>query len=224
MLCLVSQSWPTLCEPMDYSPPGSSVHADSPGNNTGDSCHALLQGIFPTQGSNPGLPHCRQIICLLSHQGSPIIFSVNKPLLLVRKTLLTVRLWALKRRVQFKVGQCLKQQPVGNNLYSWTSITVPGSLTTSTRPQIGMQEYWWWFGLITKSCPTLVTPWTSLLGFSVHVILQARRLEWVVISFSRESSQPRNLPNSNAGYLNPGILHCRQILYRLSSREDISTF
>ena len=43
---------------MDYSLPGSSVHEDSPGKNTGMGCHALLQGIFPTQGSNPGLPHC----------------------------------------------------------------------------------------------------------------------------------------------------------------------
>ena len=33
---------------------------DSPGENIGVGCHALLQGIFPTQGSNPGLPHCRQ--------------------------------------------------------------------------------------------------------------------------------------------------------------------
>ena len=33
-------------------------------------CHFLLQGIFPTQGSNPGLPHCRQMLYLLSHQGS----------------------------------------------------------------------------------------------------------------------------------------------------------
>ena len=42
------------------SQPGSSVHGDSPGKNTGVGCHALLQGIFPTQGSNPGLPHCRR--------------------------------------------------------------------------------------------------------------------------------------------------------------------
>ena len=48
--------------PMDYSPPGSSVHGDSPGKNTGVGCCTLLQGIFPTQGSNPGLPHCRQIL------------------------------------------------------------------------------------------------------------------------------------------------------------------
>ena len=53
---------------MNYSLPGSSVHGNSPGQNTGVCCHALLQGIFPTQGSNPGLPHCKQILCHLSHR------------------------------------------------------------------------------------------------------------------------------------------------------------
>ena len=61
----------TLWDPMNYSPPGSSVRGDSPGKNTGVGCHALLQGIFPTQGSNPGLLHCRQIPYYLSHRGSP---------------------------------------------------------------------------------------------------------------------------------------------------------
>ena len=73
MLCLVAQSCLTLCDPMDCHLPGSSVHGDSPGKNTGVGCHALLQGIFPTQGSNPGLPHCRWILYCLSHQGSPRI-------------------------------------------------------------------------------------------------------------------------------------------------------
>ena len=45
---------------MDCSPPGSSVHGDSLAKNTGVGCHALLQGIFPTQGSNPGLLYCRK--------------------------------------------------------------------------------------------------------------------------------------------------------------------
>ena len=45
----------------------------SPGQNTGVGCLSLLQGIFPTQGSNPGLPHCRQFLYLLSHKGSPRI-------------------------------------------------------------------------------------------------------------------------------------------------------
>ena len=51
----VTQSCPTLCDPIDYSPPGSFVHGDSPGKNTGVGCHALLQGIFPIQELNPWL-------------------------------------------------------------------------------------------------------------------------------------------------------------------------
>ena len=68
-LCLVTQSCPTLCNPMDYSPPGSSVHGDSPGKNTGVGCHALLKGNFSTQGSNLGLPHCKQVLYCLNHFG-----------------------------------------------------------------------------------------------------------------------------------------------------------
>ena len=41
-MCLVAQSCLTLCEPMDYSPPGSSVHGDFPSRNTGEGCHGLL--------------------------------------------------------------------------------------------------------------------------------------------------------------------------------------
>jgi len=55
---------------MDCSPPGFSIHGDSPGKNIGVGCYALLQGISPNQGSNPGLPHCRQILYHLSLQGS----------------------------------------------------------------------------------------------------------------------------------------------------------
>ena len=59
VLCLVAQWCLTLFDPMDHSTPGSSVHGDSPGKNTEVGSHSLLQGIFPTQESNPGLPHCR---------------------------------------------------------------------------------------------------------------------------------------------------------------------
>ena len=45
---------------------------NSPGQNTGVGSHSLLQGIFPTQWSNPGLPRCRWILYSLSHQGSPV--------------------------------------------------------------------------------------------------------------------------------------------------------
>ena len=60
------QQCPTLCNPMDYSLPGSSVHGDSPGKNTGVDWHSLLQRIFPTQGSNLVLLHYRRILYHLS--------------------------------------------------------------------------------------------------------------------------------------------------------------
>ena len=70
--CLVTQSCLTLCDPMDCSLPGSSVYRGSPGKNTGVGCNPLLQGIFPTQESNSGLPHCRQILYHLNHLGIPL--------------------------------------------------------------------------------------------------------------------------------------------------------
>ena len=56
MPCLITQSCLILCDPMDSSPPGSSVHGDSPGKNTGVGCHALLQGDLPNPGIQPRSP------------------------------------------------------------------------------------------------------------------------------------------------------------------------
>ena len=66
-MCLVAQSCPALCDSMDCSSSGSSVHGDSSCKSTAVGCHALLQGIFPTQDSHiavdslpsepPGKPH-----------------------------------------------------------------------------------------------------------------------------------------------------------------------
>ena len=80
----VSQSCPTLCDPMNRSTPGLPVHHQLPEftqtwfiesvmpSSHLILCHPLLllQRIFPTQGSNPGLPHCKQILYQLSHKGS----------------------------------------------------------------------------------------------------------------------------------------------------------
>ena len=60
----VAKSCLTLCDPIDCSLPGSSVHGDSLGKNTRVDCHFLLQRIFPNQGSNPGLPHCRWFLTI----------------------------------------------------------------------------------------------------------------------------------------------------------------
>ena len=87
VLCWVAQSYTALCDLVDCSSPGSSVHGDSPGKNTGVDCHGLLQGIFPMQGSNPGLPHCRRILHCLSHQGSPSHFIYWVDQLLFREAL-----------------------------------------------------------------------------------------------------------------------------------------
>ena len=57
---------------------------NSLGQNTGVSRLSLLQGIFPTQGSNPGLPHCRRILSQLSHKGSPTCSKVMFKILQVR--------------------------------------------------------------------------------------------------------------------------------------------
>ena len=79
----------TLCDPMDCGPPSRLLCPwDSPGKNTGVGCHALLQGIFPTQRMNPSLLHCRWILYHLSHQGSPLnrdTVSKNNQFLLGKK-------------------------------------------------------------------------------------------------------------------------------------------
>ena len=63
----VAQLCLTLCDPMDCSPWNCS------GQNIGMGSFSFLQGIFPTQGSNPGFLHCRRILYQLSHKGSPRI-------------------------------------------------------------------------------------------------------------------------------------------------------
>ena len=71
VFALVAQSCPTLCDPW------TAVHQGGllcpwvfPGKDTGMGCHFLLQGIFPTQGSNLGLLHCREILYWLGYKGS----------------------------------------------------------------------------------------------------------------------------------------------------------
>ena len=59
-----------LCDPRDGSPTRLLRPWDSPDKNTGVGCHFLLQGIYPTQGSNQGLLHCRGILYCLSHQAA----------------------------------------------------------------------------------------------------------------------------------------------------------
>ena len=78
---------------------------DFPGKNTGVGCHFLLQGIFLTQGSNPGLPPCRQTLYHLSHQGSPNIKADRHA---------CEAQWGLERAALIScMGRCLRW-PVGS--------------------------------------------------------------------------------------------------------------
>ena len=78
VLCLVTQSCPTLCDPTDCSPPGLLCPRDSPGKNTRVDCHFLLQGFFLIQGLNPGLLHSRQILYHLSYRAVPDYTTFSK--------------------------------------------------------------------------------------------------------------------------------------------------
>ena len=73
MKALVAQLCLTLCEPMDCSPPGSSIYGILQARILESVSIPFLQGTFSTQGSNPGLLYCRQILYCLSHPGKPIV-------------------------------------------------------------------------------------------------------------------------------------------------------
>ena len=82
VVSLLNPSWAHQCESESESgsvvsdslwPHGLYSPWNSPGQNTGVGNLSVLQGIFPTQGSNLGLLHCRQILYQLSHKGSPRI-------------------------------------------------------------------------------------------------------------------------------------------------------
>ena len=74
-LCVCAQLCPIFCDPIGCSLPGSSVHGDSPGKNTGVGCHFLLLGIFPTQGLNLCILHWQADSL---SQGPPFLIPVSK--------------------------------------------------------------------------------------------------------------------------------------------------
>ena len=74
VMCLGAQSSLNLCDPVDCNPPGSSVHGILQTRTLEWVAFPFLQGISPTQGSNPGLSLCRQILYHLSHHSMPVWF------------------------------------------------------------------------------------------------------------------------------------------------------
>ena len=95
---------------------------DSPGQNTGVGSFSLLQGIFPTHGSNPGLPHCRQILYQLSHRGSRGI----PPYIQTKSSWKTVLLfWQISSKPNGPFYQDINSTI---NCQAWTSITLTSGL------------------------------------------------------------------------------------------------
>ena len=98
-------------QPHGLQPTGLLHPGDSPGKNTGVGCHFLLQGILLTQGSNPGLLHCRQTLHHLSRQGSP----VNE----YERFLKVVHSWVIPKVSTENSNQsfnCYREQEMGLNM------------------------------------------------------------------------------------------------------------
>jgi len=119
-VCLAAQSCPTLCDPMGYSPPDSSLHGDSPGKNTGVGCHALLHGIFPTQGLNPHL------LCVLHWlAGSLLLAPPGKPELC---------LYSLSFSILFHNNSKVSR--------IWSSYLIAGTITVKIRRHLDYKVEW----------------------------------------------------------------------------------
>ena len=97
---LVAQSCPTLCDPMDCSPPGSWVHGILQARILEWVAISFLQGIFLAQGSSPGFLHCRQTLYLLSHQGSPMLTIISKIIDdFMSPSIVSLSIYKLKRNI-----------------------------------------------------------------------------------------------------------------------------
>ena len=118
-MCLVAQLCWTHYDPMDSSPPGSSVRGDSLGKNTGVGSLSLLKGIFPTQGLNPGLPHYSQILYCLSHREAPktnIIINYRRNIIVLFVIHVKTHLfppqsshcWSALTKLEMNSGPCIK--------------------------------------------------------------------------------------------------------------------
>ena len=153
---------------------------NSLGQNTGVGSLSLLQGIFPTQGLNPGFPHCRQILYQIRHQGSPRIlewvaypFSSNFPDPGIDPGSPALQADSLPTELS---GKPRLDEKALLNYHNWHIVEVSGS-RACLGPAAAAESL--------QSCSTLCDPIDgSPPGSPIPGILQARTLEWVAISFS----------------------------------------
>ena len=177
---------------MDCSPPGSSVHGDSPGKNTGVGCHALLQGIFLTQRPNPSLLsllHCRQILCPESLRKSINISccrSVAKSCLILCNPIDgSTSGFPVLHYLPAAAAKSLQPCPTlcDPKDGSPTGSSIPGILQARTLEWIAISfsNAWKWKVKVKSLSHVQLF---SLPGSSIHGIFQARVLEWGAIAFS----------------------------------------
>ena len=100
-VCVCAQLCLTLCLS------GSSVNGIFPGKDTGVGCHFLLQGIFPTQESNPGLLHCKQILYRLSYMGRPIFYAPLKTTTTTKSLgfRITTYIVMISTEIEYEIGE-----------------------------------------------------------------------------------------------------------------------
>ena len=125
----VTQSYPTLCDPMNCRSPGSSIHGIL-GKSTGVGCDSLLQGIFPTQGWNLGLLHCGQTPYSLSHQA---VLKTVKAINTKQQNSPSPLDWALQPSTELPKAQIPNTVPKEHDGPSWAAavcilVTIPDEL------------------------------------------------------------------------------------------------
>ena len=146
-------------QPHGCSLPGSSVHSDSPDKNTGVGGHALLQGIFPTQGSKPGLPHCRQILYQLGENHFSVYIyplPLAPPIPLVQHRAVS---WAPCAISSFPLATCVIHGNVDMSMLLCQYLLPSPSPPVPTNP----------FYLRIYSCPTNRFFCTIFVVFTLHV-------------------------------------------------------
>ena len=172
------------------------------------SCHFLLQSIFPPRGSNLHLLYWQAGSLPLSHQGSPLrtsglisyLFTVKAKWTSQVTRTLAFPLWS------FWPHLCPVLFTKHFSLF-WFMCFKASSLLKWSYPRD--HRY-----IMSIKRSSVLSNSLHPRDYTVYEILQARILEWVVFPFSRGSSQPRDRTQGS----NPGLSHCRWILYQLSHK------
>ena len=158
----VTQSCPALWETMDYT-----VHGILQAWILEWVAIPFSRGIFPSQRSNPGLPHCRQILYQLSHKGNPLRAMLLLLLLLLSCSVVSDSVWPHRRQPR---RLPLPWDSPGKNTGVGCHFLLQCMKVKSENE-------------VAQSCPTLSDLMDcSLPGSSVHGIFQARVLEWCAIA------------------------------------------